>query len=99
MNIAAPLVPPPGAGLTTVTLAVVAELTTLAGIETLSWVLLTKLVEYGIPFRRTDEVGTKLEPPTVNVNAPLPTRTETGLRPLIVGTGLLIVNVAELDGT
>ena len=99
MNTAAALVPPPGAGLATVTFAVVAELTALAGIETLSWVPLAKLVEYGMPFRRTDEVGTKLEPLTVNVNAPLPTRTETGLRPLIVGTGLLIVNVAGLDGT
>ena len=83
----------------TVTLAVVAELTALAGIEALSWVLLTKLVEYGTPFRRTDEVGTKLEPLTVNVSAPLPTRTDAGLRLLIVGKGLFIVNVAELDGT
>lgn len=97
MKVAVLLVPPPGAGLATVTLAVAAELTALAGTEALSWVLLTKRVEYGTPFRRTTEFETKLEPFTVIVNAPLPTRTEAGLRPLIVGTGLLIMKVAELD--
>ena len=83
----------------TVTLAVVVELTALAEIEAPSWVLLTKVVEYGTPFKRTDELGTKLDPFTVKVNAPLPTRTEAGLRLLIAGTGLLIVKAAELDGT
>jgi len=99
VNVAALLVPPPGVGLATVTLAVVGELTMLAEIETLSWVLLTKVVEYGTPLKRTDELGTKLEPFTVNVNAPLPTRTEAGLRLLIAGSGLLMTKITGVDDT
>ena len=83
----------------TSTLAVVAELTTLAGIEAVSWVLLRKVVEYGVPFKRTNELGTKLDPVTVNENAPLPARTEAGLRALIAGTGLLITKMAVVEFT
>ena len=43
-------VPPPGAGLTTATFAVPALVTSLAAIEAVSWVLLTKVVVRFNPF-------------------------------------------------
>ena len=65
----------------------------LAGIVAVSWVALTKVVVRFEPFQRTVEPFTKFVPLTVNVNPPPPAVAEFGERLVVVGTGLLIVNV------
>jgi hypothetical protein len=97
VNVAEFEVPPPGAGLTTVTDAVPAVATLAAGTAAVSCVEETKVVVKAEPFQLTFEVETKLVPLTVKVNAPLPAVVEVGLIELMFGTGLLIVNVCELD--
>src|SRR5204862_5479756 len=63
-NVALVLVPPPGAGVRTVTVAVPAVRRSLARIAALSSVGLTKVVSRGDPFQRTTDAGTKLFPVT-----------------------------------
>ena len=87
-------VPPPGAGLTTVTDAVPAVATFAAGTLAVSWVDETNVVIRATPFQLTVEVETKLVPFTVKVNLALPAAVEVGLIELMVGTGLLIVRVS-----
>jgi len=82
-------VPPPGAGLKTVTFAVPAVATSLAGIAAVSWVLETKVVVRSLPFQRTTAPLTKFVPVMVSVNPPLPATAVAGLMLLIVGAGLL----------
>jgi len=53
-------VPPPGTGVKTVTCAVPATATSLAGIVAVSWPVPTKAVVRFIPFQRTTEVFLKL---------------------------------------
>ena len=86
-------VPPPGAGLNTVTWAVPATAMSEAGIDTVNRVEETNVVVRFDPFQRTTELATKRLPLTVSVNAALPARRDDGLRLEIVGTGLLIVKV------
>ena len=57
--------PPPGVGLLTVMLAVLAETMSLAGMEAVSFVALLKVVVRSDPFHRTVAPETKLEPLTV----------------------------------
>jgi hypothetical protein len=57
----------------------------------------TKLVARGAPFQFTVEVETKLVPFTVKVESALPAAVQVGLIEVVVGTGLLIVNVTEFD--
>jgi hypothetical protein len=90
-------VPPPGAGLKTVTLAVPAVATSLAGMAASSRVLETKVVRRSLPFQRTTEPLTKFVPVMVRVNPPLPATAVDGLMLLIVGNGLVMVKVAMLD--
>lgn len=90
-------VPPPGAGLTTVIDAVPAVVTSAAGTVAVSCVEETKVVARPEPFQLAVEVETKLLPFTVNVNKALPAAVELGLSELIVGTGLLIVNVTAFE--
>ena len=87
-------VPPPGAGLTTVTDAVPAVATFAAGTTAVSLIEDTNVVTSGEPFQLTLDVETKLVPFTVRVNWALPAVAEVGLIELIVGTGLLIVRVS-----
>ncbi len=82
-------VPPPGAGLKTVTFAVPAVATSLAGIAAVSTVLETNPVVRSLPFQRTTEPLTKFVPVMVRVNPPLPATVVDGLIVVIVGAGLL----------
>jgi hypothetical protein len=75
--------------LKTVTFAVPAVATSLAGIAAVSWVLETKVVVRSLPFQRTTEPLTKFVPVMVRVKLPLPATAVAGLMLLIVGAGLL----------
>jgi hypothetical protein len=87
LNGSAPDVPPPGAGLNTVTLTVPIELTSLARICALIEVRLPYVVVLGDPFHRTTEPLTKFVPVTVSVTAPLTVVTKLGDKAAITGTG------------
>jgi hypothetical protein len=91
-NVWAPEVPPPGDGLTTVTLVVPATAMSAAMIAAVTCVLLTNVLVRLEPFHCTVDVLTKLVPLTVSVNAAPPAVAEAGLRLVIVGAGLLIEN-------
>jgi len=93
VNVCALEVPPPGAGFVTVMLDVPAVVKSLAGMEAVTWVALTKLVVRGEPLKFTIESVTKLVPFTVNVKAASPTFLLVGEMLVVVGTGLLTVNV------
>jgi hypothetical protein len=88
VKVRAPEVPPPGAGLKTVTEAVPAVAMSAAVIETVSWVAETYVVVRFDPFQRTTELLMKFVPVTVSVNAEPPAVADEGLRLLRVGTGL-----------
>jgi hypothetical protein len=92
-------VPPPGAGLTTVTVAVLIAVMSLAGIAAVTWVSLTKLVGRSDPFQRTTEFKTKPVPFTMSVKAGPPAPARFGLIVVIAGTGfaLVIVNVTAFE--
>src|SRR5438309_1013735 len=97
VNVCAADVPPPGAGVMTVTGTVAAVATSAAAIAAVSWVALTKVVVRAAPFQRTLEPLTKLLPFTVSVKAAAPTATLAGDSDEIVGAGLLIENVRAAD--
>ena len=86
-------VPPPGAALKTVTLAIFTVDRSLAGISAVSVVLLTRVVVRADPFHWTMELLMKFEPLTVSVNAGLLTVVELGEIVVKTGTGLPTVNV------
>jgi hypothetical protein len=90
-------VPPPGAGLTTVTWAVPAVAMSPAAMAAVSWVAETKVVARGLPFQRTTELELKPLPVTVSVNAALPAYAVAGLRLVVVGTGLLTVKDSAFE--
>ena len=89
--------PPPGLGLSTVTLAVPTEAISLAGIEAVSFVALLKVVGRSDPFHWTVEPETKLDPETVSVKAGPPALVEVGLIPEIDGTGFWMVKDWALE--
>src|SRR5438552_1806601 len=74
VNVCAAVVPPPGAGVTTVTDAVVAAARSEAGIAAVSCVALPKVVVRVAPFQRTLEPVTKSVPVRVSAKAGPPTR-------------------------
>jgi hypothetical protein len=82
-------VPPPGAGLKTVTVGVPAPATSAVVIDAVSWFALLNTVVRGVPFQLTTDPETKLVPLTVSENPALPATAVLGLREVIVGTGLL----------
>ena len=84
----APEMPPPGAGVETVTIAVPAAAMSAAVTAACKLVLETKVVARADPFHCTVEEDTKLAPVTVSVNAPPPTMVEFGLREPIARDGL-----------
>lgn len=82
-----------GDGLFTTTKAVPEVSKSAADIEAVSWLEFTKVVGLLEPFQLTVAPLTKLVPLTVRVNAEPFTRAFVGLREVITGVGLLIVNV------
>src|SRR5882762_5030078 len=93
VNVCAAEVPPPGAGVTTVTDAVAAAARSEAGIAAVSCVALTKVVVRVAPFQRTLEPLTKLLPFRVRVKAAPPTLALEGESDVSEGAGVVIVNV------
>src|SRR5215471_2848535 len=89
--------PPPGLGLLTVTAAVPAEATSLAGIAAVICVALTNVVGSVLPLNLTTEVETKFVPLTVSVNAAPPGECELppAFTVVMAGTALLTV---KFDG-
>src|SRR6266404_29508 len=96
-NACAAVVPPPGVGVTTVTLAVPAAAMSAAVIAAVSWMGLTKVVVRVAPFQRTVEPFTNPVPSTVSVKAAPPTVALIGVSPVIVGMGLLTGNVCAAE--
>jgi len=86
-------VPPPGAGLNTVTEAVPDVVMSAAFICAVSCVAFTNVVARSAPFQRTFESTVKLDPPTVSVNALPPADALPGVRLLSTGTGFVLVIV------
>src|SRR2546428_113092 len=96
-NACAAEVPPPGVGVTTVTLAVPAAAMSAAAIAAVSWMGLTKVVVRTAPFQRTVEPFTNPVPSTVSVKAAPPTAALFGTSPVIVGMGLSTGNVCATE--
>lgn len=92
-------VPPPGAGFTTVTLAVPADATSAAPIDPANWVELTKVVARGLPFQSIIELAINPVPFTVRVNAAEPAVAFDGDKDVMAGSGLgaTTENVAALE--
>ena len=86
-------VPPPGAGLVTVTVAVPAVAISAAEIAAVSCVALTNVVVLAAPLNFTTDVDTKPVPFTVRVKAAPPAVAVVGEREVSVGAGLLMVKV------
>ena len=101
VNVSAFEVPPPGAGVTTVTGALPCVTMSLAGIAAVSWPAFTNVVVRAAPFQRTSEVATKLLPFTVSVNAAPPAAALVGASDVSAGTGFagaLMVNDIGVRG-
>jgi hypothetical protein len=90
-------VPPPGAGVVTVTMALPAVAISAAVMAACKLVLETKVVVRALPFHWIVEEETKLDPVTVSVNAAPPAPAELGFSDVAVGDGLLIVNASGLE--
>jgi hypothetical protein len=86
-------VPPPGAGLVTVTWSVPTAVQSAAGTVACSWVALTYVVGRPLPFQFTVELCTKLLPFTVSMKPVPPHATLAGESEVVAGRGLLMVNV------
>jgi len=84
-------VPPPGAGLKTVTAGVPVETMSLAEIWASAVLASTIVVGRSLPFQRTTEPATKLEPDTHKLKAGAPTGAPLGSRELILGTRFIAV--------
>src|SRR5439155_13134505 len=98
VSVCAAEVPPPGAGVRTVTLAVPAAAMSAAVIAAVSWMVLTKVVGRAAPFHCTVvEPFTNPVPVTVSVNAAPPTVALVGTSAVIVGMGLLTGNVCAAE--
>ena len=81
-------VPPPGAGLSTVTVTVPPSRRSLAGIDAVSCVVLTNVVARLAPFQRTTDVDTKPLPFSVSVNVAPPAVVLDGASDASEGAGL-----------
>jgi len=93
VNERVPEVPPPGAGLVTVTVAVPAVVISAAVIAAVNFVVLTNVVVLVAPLNFTNEVDTKPVPFTVRVKAAPPAVALVGEREVAVGAGLSMVKV------
>ena len=92
-----PDVPPPGAGLVTVTVAVPAVAISAAVMAAVSCVALTNVVVLAAPLNFTTDVDTKPVPLTVRMKAAPPAVALVGEREVAVGAGLLMVKVCAFD--
>jgi hypothetical protein len=81
-------VPPPGAGLVTITAAMPAEAMAAAGMAAVNCVELTNVVLLAVPPKLTVEAATKFVPLIVSVRAAPPATTLFGEIVVIVGVGL-----------
>ena len=90
-NCCPPEVPPPGAGLKTVTDRLPVVDMSEAAIEALNSVELMKVVTRLLPFQRTMEPFTNPVPKTVKSNAGPPTEVLEGVSPVTVGVGFVLV--------
>src|SRR6267142_519117 len=97
VNVCAFDVPPPGAGLKTVTAAVPAPAMSPGSIAAVSREADRKVVGRSPPFQRTVDVGTKPVPVTVSVNPGPPADAADGLKPVTVGAGLFTLNVCAFE--
>src|SRR5262249_24915270 len=82
-------VPPPGAGLPTVTLAFPSSARAETGTVAVNRLLLTNFVGNGAPFQNTVELLMKFVPSTGSGRSALPSGAEVEPRPVVNGTGLL----------
>lgn len=92
-----PDVPPPGAGLVTVTLKDPAAAISAGVIAAVICVALTNVVVLAVPLNFTDELATKPVPLTVSVKAGPPVVAVFGESEVIVGAGLFTVNGEVVD--
>src|SRR5205823_9701287 len=97
LNVWAAEVPPPGAGVTTVTCGVPAAATSAAAMAAVSCVALTNVVVRVAPFHLTVLPLTKPVPVTVSVKAALPAAVLVGDRAARVGDELFTVNVCAAE--
>src|SRR5580700_4029640 len=97
VNVCGAEVPPPGAGVDTVTLAVPALAISVAGIVTVNSVECTKVVARAAPFQCTAELVWNPVPCTVKVNDAPPCVALAGDSEVMAGTGLSIVKVRALE--
>jgi len=97
VSVCEPEVPPPGPGLTTVIRSVPPTAMSAAGTVMVTVVLETNVVAKGTPLKSTVEEPLKLAPVMVSVKDDPPADVEVGLIPVVVGTGLLIVNVCAFE--
>jgi hypothetical protein len=97
VRLTVPDCPPLGEGLNTLIGNVPFTAMSAAVICAVNCVLLMNVVMRSLPLNLTTELPTKFEPVTVKVKAPSPAPTVDGLRLVSVGTGLLTVNVREVD--
>jgi hypothetical protein len=81
-------VPPPGAGLVTVTPSISTEAIAVAGMAAVNCVALTNVVVAAIPPKLTIEAAMKFVPLIVRVKAALPTAALLGEIVVMVGAGL-----------
>ena len=88
------LQPPPGGGLTTVSVWFAPEAVRVASATALRWAASTKVVESFAPSSTACEVEMKLPPVTAMVTGPPPAVAEVGLSDATDGTGLTMVSVA-----
>ena len=89
------LLPPPGAGLKTVTSAVPTVVKSVARIAAVNCVALTKVVARALPFQRTVAPETKLPPVTVKVELAEPAIAVIGDRLTIVGILFGVVGATD----
>src|SRR5947208_1795612 len=92
-NAALPEVPPPGAGLNTVTCAIPAVRISTSPMAARNCVVLTNVVVRLAPFHLTTEPLTNPDPFTVRVNGASPTVMLAGSSELIAGMGLFSATV------
>ena len=93
VNDRVPDVPPPGAGLVTVTFAVPAVAISAAVMAAANCVALTNVVVLVAPLNFTSDVDTKPVPFTVRVKEAPPAVALVGEREVAVGAGLLMAKV------
>lgn len=98
VNVAAADVPPPGAGVVTVTSAAPTVAISAAVMAAVSRYGPTYVVARAAPFHSTVELAWKPVPYTVSVNAALPFVALAGLSAVMVGAGLSMVNCNWLEG-